>query len=896
MAAQLEEMKFEEPTAAAHPHGDLQTLSELLVIARDRDRQLQVLEENLQANGNNSTGGADRPFLGPDSLSIDSETGEIKGHYAWQVRLLRNASPSVRQAWDRRWSTNATVALNQAVARRDAGAILSVARSYPLTSAGFEAAQLLMALLIEKGQVQQASILLRTCESVYGAIPPFERRMAALRRAMQEVMRRHGNGSAYGQRYANAELFPTVSETDSPPWPEPVWTWRGDNLLSSVPGISSGTHVSFCNWQPIISGDRVLVRSPKKLAALDRSTGEVLWSVRCDVQSENTEMTTRSRPRLSIDETIHFDDPLMSRAAFGNFTCDGQFVYFIDGFDASNRRDQYSNSPRNADPFGQLRLQLGGQQRLQLINPGGQDFPSDLNERRGMGIRLVAVQLDAELRSNPIAWILGDQSFQYRFDSGGTEHPGEGDLREKVEDDRRDAVQATGTEDVHSGTATNPFDGHSFLSSPVGYESRLFLLSTLNANQLLSCVERTTGELIWQQPLVYHESEPLAGVTDMSAAQTASSLHTWNDDVVCSLWNGIIVSCRQSDGALNWATCVVNDDLGIAATRQRLLDADQDSGIGFFSTLHGDLMVASSPGSALVSCVNVADGHLLWQAPRTNSQTKGADDHYVAGITDGNVVLVGSQHCRSLDLQSGMEIWTAEVIPSTGRAWCTGDLCLIPESNGRIAQVRVSDGTVYRCDPRVLPGGLPHISGTVTGDDQYVYVSDTVQVSAFLRNDVLLQRMEKREAAQPTLTDFLKYARSLVLGDKTHEAIRLAIRTLDSQPSAQPEESQQRVREALETFAAELILSTAYESFVNRDSTSDQTDLAVDEVIGYLDWLRHVRLARQHSVLFHLLAVAYGVEELDLSRMQKNGRWFRDNVTMTESWQISPMLVANAIE
>jgi outer membrane protein assembly factor BamB len=88
-------------------------------------------------------------------------------------------------------------------------------------------------------------------------------------------------------------------------------------------------------------------------------------------------------------------------------------------------------------------------------------------------------------------------------------------------------------------------------------------------------------------------------------------------------------------------------------------------------------VLVTAPDANALHCLNLRDGSLLWKADRT------ADDCYVAGVSDGKVLLVGTQACRALDLADGKPLWNTPTGLPCGHGVAAGKLYYLPIRDSR---------------------------------------------------------------------------------------------------------------------------------------------------------------------------------------------------------------------
>ncbi len=95
--------------------------------------------------------------------------------------------------------------------------------------------------------------------------------------------------------------------------------------------------------------------------------------------------------------------------------------------------------------------------------------------------------------------------------------------------------------------------------------------------------------------------------------------------------------------------------------------------------LGGDKLVFTAPDSALVFCLSVKTGDLVWKAER-------GDDLYLAGVVGDKVLLVGKSHCRALGLDDGKQKWKLATGVPSGLGATQGKLFYLPLRRGEASQ------------------------------------------------------------------------------------------------------------------------------------------------------------------------------------------------------------------
>lgn len=835
---------------ARSPHGVFQFLEQDLYRSAELSRLLDAAQTAAAA------GQADvmmellsRLLSEPwDVFLPDPSTETISSLHAATLQLLRNASPDIRRRWELLTESPASAALQAAVQAGDRRKLHSISRQYPFTRPGIDASILMIIDRWHRGDVASARTDVAALLALYANEPRFQDRIRKLNLLLQNARLPVNHADA---PWLNASWRPATDlKSASAPWPKPLWTW--EEAVQSMQGVqvpdwpgdmaSASPTLSFSNWLPLIRRDMVIFRSPFRLLGFDKLSGKQIWEVATETRSEDDawrEDAARAESAFRLPG-VH-DSWVTSRSSFGLLAGDDQYIYFVDRF----------QSP--SESHGPGMPGFPGRNRGGFLQPVEPDFEAEDEAR--VGERLVALRLSPETRQPAFAWSVGAPvavPYQIRGgDAAAAKHvlsaasaPESGNAPVDV------APGATAIE--------NPFTDHQFLCVPEGAGSRLFVLTT-TPDQLvwMNCLQRSSGELLWRQPILFDPSLSLQRFSDSEDSRKANVSFVVNDLVICSLSCGVVTGLRQSDGQLQWATCIREADTRFSqlAVNERL--SHGDPGVAFLPVVSETTMVCASSQSSRVFALDLTDGRILWHASRLPDgpgATTLHEDSYAAGISDGRVILIGGRHCRALRLDSGMQDWVVEIAPTTGRAFCMKGRCLIPESDGRVATVTLNDGILHHVSRSFLPEGFEPATGAITGDDEVVVVSTPISASVFFRSSALLERLDSIAALQgkPLEKQLVRAQAALLQGDRVGalETLRQAIATAG--PAADTQ--------ALHRFSAEFMLQESGGRFFAsaiREHSADRSDMRNDQP-----------LQNQRTSLDALAAVETAADLLRLRSLQ----------------------------
>ncbi len=393
------------------------------------------------------------------------------------------------------------------------------------------------------------------------------------------------------------------------------------------------------------------------------------------------------------------------------------------------------------------------------------------------------------------------------------------------------------------------------------------------------------------------------------------------DGVLCCVFHdGIIAGLRPVDGGILWAT------------PYRLRQTDHEDRMRPFQFLNSEavsedavivpvanssLVVAMHPSSDQIFAIEARTGHVRWTVSRSASglpSVDGEEDHYIAGITESLVILVGEHHCRALDVQTGEQQWTIDTGESSGRAEVSSDRCLIPQKHGQLLTVDLASGRLHQVRHRFLPDDPEEPWGALSSSDAHVFLSTPVSVRTFLRSDAVLSNEAFFKSVDPEQS-ILTRARLLLTNHADDEAI--ALLTEASKSSSDPSTSvSPKMMADVHRTLAEVILQRWADSYVLASSESRRletqtAELPNDSVALTEDRPAQMRLAEyskspevmqlgeleldsdqqlRAAVLAMLSRPDFQPETEDLAELESFAEW-SEIQPMTDDWSVRPDLL-----
>ena len=916
-------------------HGPAQILAENLLRVREQELLLQSI--HIGADGrftSESLEALQHIFAYPtDVFSIDPKTFEPSGVRQQALRRLVTADHSAQKQWMQSMTVLADSQFRQALESGNRYALSDVAREFPLTESGTRAAILTLTADFLSGRSRDVEQRLRQMLADYsGTI--HEESVRNMSKSLLEKMAIEPVGRA--GMFLKQQDASTVSATRlslstaddsgtiSPPWPKAVWTWTediwsfpglpqphaGNALESMIPG-STQSLSDFRNWRPVLWDESVIVRTPFRIVAFEKSTGRQKWTM--PTQTFNRDENVNNSHEGDVDNSQFSstgDEPgiFNGLAAFGLMSSDDEFLYLIDRFSF------FSPAPELAEnglrPAGRLRL--GG---LQIDPTVLADAPQ--------ATRIVALRKTGPGGVPRVAWIAGDQSnFSYlpmqaepSIDRSLFGSPSKSEapslssiVRNKAtetQDSQSRPEDPAGAKSVSNQDSVT-LNGHRFQSPPVGLGELLFVPSTFRDLQWLSCLRRGTGDIIWQQPLTFSDDLLARYQEGANPVRTTSVCLLVGDSVICSLPSGIMIAARVFDGQLLWATAIREEEPPQQMRGIRWHSADDDD-----QQIESPCVLLPMVGDGVVVCtdhrsrrlhgIDAVTGEILWSCSRRAfgpGDTGGSPDYYVAGITNGQAILVGERHCRSVSLKTGDQNWVLATMRTTGRAECRGGRCLIPQADGHVLSVNTDNGTIVRQRPSFMPSDALLQFGAIASDDEYVYASTPVSLAVFPRSDSLPKTIPlsdpiTRETSAQVLT---KIQALLINGDDqlAIETLKSAANITNSGTDNLRDADDQELREPFERFLGELILqdwaAKIVQSMESGNHSSSQTLISPERA----QLLPLLNLSSEQQVRAAVLTVlnspGTSLTANDLQQLSEFPEWHKV-VTITDGWSVRPELL-----
>lgn len=681
----------------------------------------------------------------------------IKRHAERSLRLLPAEG---RQAYERRYGPQATSLLNQARQSGDDALLDEVIRRYGMTRAGADAVALLADSLWDSGDVLAAGRLFDRLLD-HPAVDDTDR-AAALSRAAVCWWGCGNTARARDRLAAWLRLVSNSAEHAPGAFPDPAmdtdaaltWLAQRSPQLAVLPRATGERIVGFRNdpqrsgvydqatptggvvWNyPAVDEDDSGI--PGRIGEISKSIGELQQEVR-DKAGEDQPILPAGCPVICDDRmifrgygTLKWLDPDSGGPIYYSSIRDETFASLVD-------QGWHPEEPWHPE---NVRLFFGQRAWRDLTSDAlscddryvYSIFNSGIASAMGSTVESIA-----ELAPHPLS-------------------PRPYNLLAAFEVDLCRAIWEQGG--PPRAVAGHHITGVYFLGAPLPLDGLLYCLVDDRKQVRLVVLDPAIDpdreeQVVWEQPLYnaeYHLSDP-AAVSRRLAGLTPSAS---GDVLVCPTGESMVVAVDRRTRQLLWTHQYreVSIDPRMMQIRmlmaqrravepaQEILDdlLEDDHWSDSAPIISGEYVLYTPPDDDDLLCLRLTDGHLLWQEDRR-------DGLYVAGVYDGNAIIVGSSRIRAIRLEDGKPAWPESIpIPApSGRGFQHDRYYVLPLSSREVASIDLADGRILTRSPTGdwTPGNLFSARGRI-------YSQTAAEVAAFASLEDQNRNIEERLAMDP---------------------------------------------------------------------------------------------------------------------------------------------------
>ena len=270
-----------------------------------------------------------------------------------------------------------------------------------------------------------------------------------------------------------------------------------------------------------------------------------------------------------------------------------------------------------------------------------------------------------------------------------------------------------------------PLAGHFFLGAPLPIGGQLYVLAEVKEEIRLICLApiKATGdnhrwnvEVVWSQLLAapYRDfagaaTRPLSGITPSYSqgvliCPTSAGATVGFDLAGRQLLWGYQYQTRESRGGLPAGLPMAIRAQQMQMSGSVVTDEDRGRWIDSVPTVAGNRVLLTPRDSAELHCVDLKTGRMNWKRPRGQSL-------FVAAIHENLVVLAGHSHIEAIRLSDGQTEWSsgADIGKPSGRGLHVKSRYHLPLESGEIATIDLTNGRLLnRSQTRSqhVPGNL----------------------------------------------------------------------------------------------------------------------------------------------------------------------------------------------
>jgi outer membrane protein assembly factor BamB len=633
-------------------------------------------------------------------------------------RVLATLPPDGRAFYETIHGPKAGESLRQAKKTNDPHLLAQITERYRHTRAGAEAAELLGTYYLDRGQYGIAarcfqdlindSMAKRTPATLYKAALAFQGNGETTK--AEETWKRltvsAPDGIRVGDRLVGLAELKNGFQQPKPATSAGLTAWtmfRGDpsRSASSAAGaprlqphwqVATVAHPQARTWiesaldrargqsilpanEPLATQGKVIYRSQRGVHAVDAGTGAVLWESRLAGGLEDLAEDPAKHAHAGSWIAHYLENHahlLLENSIVGCLSADGRQVYAVEDLAVP----PYPN------------------------NTGG------FANRQGSGLQLaLAPQLtSAAYHSRLLALDLATGIVNWE----------QGGQNEKAK--------------------ARPLENCHFLAAPVPIAGKLYTVVEKEARLRLVCLDATTGDVAWMQPLATPRHSLL-----LELQRRAWAAHVSHADgvLVCSTHAGAVVAVDLLSRNLLWAYSYRDEPpppverfgkgrgfRNITATLPAFRDLTwRVSG----PVLYQGKAILTAPDGATIDVLDARDGRLLWKAEWHT------DDVCVGPVYQDRVVLVGKRSLRSLRLADGKELWKLETGAPAGHGIAAGKTLHLPMQakvdgkGAEILSIDLDNGTIAARHPAAA--GV--VLGNLIAHDGWVFSQTPTAVTAF---------------------------------------------------------------------------------------------------------------------------------------------------------------------
>ncbi len=324
-----------------------------------------------------------------------------------------------------------------------------------------------------------------------------------------------------------------------------------------------------------------------------------------------------------------------------------------------------------------------------------------------------------------------------------------------------------------------------FLGPPLPLNGSLYVICEQAGEIRLIVLDPATGKMRWRQQLA--STETAGSVARLTERRLAGATPSFSDGLlVCPTGHGAIVAVDVATRSLLWGF-----QYGSAKNRSApRISLDQNSSAKIVDASWKDCSVTIADGIVIYTprdrndliCLDLISGRPLWtdgtiQRPWIQRE----DSLFVGAVEKQQLLLVGLNNVRSIDLSTGKEAWRADIgqfgRPS-GQGYANNGFYYLPMTSAKLIQIDMKHQSISKVvDTDGVLGNLICYRGDV--------ISHGVERVAVFPQDVPSRvAIQNAEAAGPLSPQQLALKSQLLMqGNQLREAAAAISQAYDADPN-----------------------------------------------------------------------------------------------------------------
>lgn len=372
-----------------------------------------------------------------------------------------------------------------------------------------------------------------------------------------------------------------------------------------------------------------------------------------------------------------------------------------------------------------------------------------------------------------------------------------------------------------------PFDlalaGHFFFGAPVADGGELFVVAESTAGESsgqirLFSLDPRTGEKKWSQLVA---ASDVAIEKDAGRRWWTAQVAVGDGILVCPTTVGWLVAIDRVTHSLLWGyrppaqgqrNPMNMRGFGGEIEVMQMVQYSQLGAVWGAAPpiIAGGRIVYTPMDADLVVCLDQFTGKELWTKPRSNAL-------YLAGVFDKRVVVVGRETVVAFDLENGSQAWSAKITAPSGRGVTVAGRLYLPLSAGEVWSINLANGEI--ANKWNLPSGAGTLGNLAMYQGMLLSV-DAFGLTAFEQRDAVQNEIARRKQRDPRDPwALIREAEISLLGRNFPEALT-SLRQVPQ--GAVPAELRDRFRSLL----VEVLTATIKADFGRPETDADLKELS----------------------------------------------------------------------